>query len=302
MKSVLLTGASGFLGLIIDNYLKSNQFDVITLSRSHKSDIACDISKYSPLLPKGIDVVIHAAGKAHSTPENEIEKKLFYDVNVRGTDNLLRALEKVSLPKQFIFISSVSVYGIDTGKLINEKAPLLANDPYGLSKIAAEQLVLDWCTQNNVICTILRLPLLIGKNAPGNLGAMVKAINKSYYFNIAGGIAEKSMVLAIDVAKLITQIAPIGGTYNITDGFHPDFKSLSAVIATSKSKNQPHNIPFFLANILGFIGDFLGNKTPINTLKIKKITSDLTFDDSKVRNLLKFKTESVLEYLKKNEI
>jgi len=302
MKSVLLTGATGFLGLRLENYLKSNHFNVTSLSRSSKSNVVCDISKFKPIFIKSFDTVIHAAGKAHSTPKNEIEEQEFYDINVKGTDNLLRGLEKVSLPKEFVFISSVSVYGLDSGKLINEEAPLLAKDPYGLSKIAAEQMVSNWCTQNKVICTILRLPLLVGENAPGNLGAMVKAINKGYYFNIAGGTAKKSMILAKDVAKLILLVTPSGGVYNLTDGIHPNFKSLSAVIADSKNKNPPLNLPLILVKILGFVGDFLGNKAPINTLKIKKITSNLTFDDSKARNLFKFKSESVLDYLKKNEI
>lgn len=302
MKSVLLTGATGFLGLRLENYLKSNHFNVVSLSRSSKSNIVCDISKFKPIFVKGFDTVIHAAGKAHSTPKNEIEEQEFYDVNVKGTDNLLRGLEKVSLPKEFVFISSVSVYGLDSGKLINEEAPLLAKDPYGLSKIAAEQLVLNWCNQNKVICTILRLPLLVGENPPGNLGAMVKAINRGYYFNIAGGTAKKSMILAKDVAKLILIVAPVGDIYNLTDGIHPNFKSLSAVIADSNNKKPPLNLPLILVKILGFVGDIFGNKIPINSLRIKKIISDLTFDDSKVRDLFKFQPESVLDYLKNNKI
>lgn len=302
MKTVLLTGSSGFLGKIIEDYLTLRHYNIISLGRSNKSDVVCDLGKQNPFIPKGIDIVVHAAGKAHSVPKSKNEGQEFYDVNVIGTKNLLLGLGKNNLPKQFIFISSVSVYGLSTGKLINEQAPLLAKDPYGLSKVSAEQLVIDWCAQNKVIYTIMRLPLLVGENPPGNLGMMVKAINKGYYFNINGGIAKKSMILALDVAKSIPLVGPIGGIYNITDGFHPSFQLLSAVIATSKNRKKPPNMSIFVANFLAFFGDFLGNMAPINSMKIKKITSDLTFDDSKIRKLLKFKTESVLEYLKKNKI
>ena len=54
------------------------------------------------------------------------------------------------------------------------------------------------------------------------------------------------------------------------------------------------------AKIIGSIGDLLGNKAPLNTLKLKKITSDLTFDDSKARENLGWNPEKVLEYFKKN--
>ena len=55
-------------------------------------------------------MVIHAAGKAHSVPKTAFEKQQFYDINVLGTQNLLAGFEKIGLPKQFVFISSVAVY------------------------------------------------------------------------------------------------------------------------------------------------------------------------------------------------
>lgn len=204
---------------------------------------------------------------------------------------------ETKIPKQFVFISSVSVYGLEYGINIDEYSLLNAKDPYGLSKIQAEQMVLDWCQNNKVVCTILRLPLLVGINPPGNLGAMLNAIKKGYYFNVGGGKAKKSMVLAEDVARFIPFIAPIGGIYNLTDGEHPTFSSLSKAIA----KNPPPNLPLILAKIVGTIGDLLGSKAPLNSIKIKKITSDLTFDDSKARKK-GWNPHSVVEYLKHHDL
>jgi hypothetical protein len=56
-----------------------------------------------------------------------------------------------------------------------------------------------------------------------------------------------------------------------------------------------------VAKMMGFVGDLIGNKAPINSLKLKKITSDLTFDDSKSRKL-GWNPQSVLEYLKNNDL
>jgi nucleoside-diphosphate-sugar epimerase len=108
---------------------------------------------------------------------------------------------------------------------------LLARDPYGLSKIHAEKFVEDWCEKHNVICTIFRLPLVVGPNAPGNLGKMLMGIKKGYYFNIAGGKAQKSMVLATDVAQCVLKVYKIGGIYNLTVGHHPTFYKLSRTIS-----------------------------------------------------------------------
>jgi nucleoside-diphosphate-sugar epimerase len=296
---ILITGSSGFLGSILKDSF--NEFDVLELNRS-SGNYHYALENEIPSFKESFNLVIHSAGKAHRVPITEKEKQEFYDVNVKGTHNLLKALEKAYLSKQFVFISSVSVYGLVSGINVNEDYPLLAKDPYGLSKIAAENLVSNWCARNNVVCTILRLPLLVGLNAPGNLGAMVNAIEKGYYFNIGGGGAIKSMILAKDVARFIPLVAPIGGIYNLTDGIHPNFRELSTAISVKKNKKKPFNLPLRLAKILGFLGDLLGSRSPINSSKVNKITSTLTFDDSKARAIENWKPQSVLEYLKENNL
>jgi nucleoside-diphosphate-sugar epimerase len=299
MMICLLTGGTGFLGYFISKAISENNI-LVTLSRNIGQYSIC-LDQKAPVFSEKFDLVIHAAGKAHSVPKTSQEKQVFFDVNFKGTQNLLQGLEESqSLPKAFIFISTVAVYGKENGINISEDAPLLAKDPYGLSKIQAEQLVLDWCKKHNVICTILRLPLLAGQNPPGNLGAMIKGIKKGYYFNIAGGKSKKSMVLAEDVAKSILNVAEIGGIYNLTDGYHPSFAELSNHISIQLCKGKPMNMPIRLARIIAKFGDLLGSKAPLNTNKLKKITSDLTFDDSKAREAFGWNPTPVLEGFKIN--
>jgi nucleoside-diphosphate-sugar epimerase len=298
--NILLTGANGFLGKSIVKEIFENHI-LKCLSRT-SGDYQVLLENDIPNFQQKFDLVIHAAGKAHSVPKTEAEKRKFHDVNVVGTQNLLKGLEEVGVPEQFVFISSVSVYGLETGVKINEEQPLEAKDPYGLSKIEAETLLIEWCKKHNVVCTILRLPLLVGENPPGNLGAMFRAIDKGYYFNIGGGKARKSMVLVQDVASFVTKAAAIGGTYNLTDGVHPNFYELSRAISRQKSKGMPLNLPSFLAKLMGYAGDLLGNKAPINSLKLKKITSDLTFNDTKARNVVGWKPREILEYFEKKGI
>jgi len=105
------------------------------------------------------------------------------------------------------------------------------------------------------------------------------------------------MVLAEDVAKFIPKIKDKGGTFNLTDGLHPSFKDLSQSI----SRSRIINLPLIIAKFLGYLGDYLGAKAPINSLKISKITSDLTFDDTKAREF-GWDPQNVLEYLKHNDL
>jgi len=298
LKKVLLTGRNGFLGKHICSFLVSTGVEVFSLGRNKYNNIIADLSCSTIFIEEEYDTVIHSAGKAHSVPKTKNQKKEFFDVNVTGTTNLLKGLENIDLPKSFIFISSVSVYGLVTGTSITENYPLLANDPYGKSKIEAERLVWNWCEKNKIICTILRLPLVADSNPPGNLKAMINGIKKGYYFNIADGKARKSMVLAKDIAKIIPVVANIGGIYNLTDGYHPSFSELSQVIAKQLGKSKPLNISMWMANLIAKAGDLVGPKAPINSNKLSKITSDLTFDDSKAQQLLGWKPTSVLKDFK----
>ena len=295
---VLITGSSGFLGrYLTQRYVSKNVFELNRYFGDYEISLENEIPNFNEVY----ELVIHSAGKAHSIPKTESEKKSFFDINFGGTFNLLRGLEKSGLPKQFVFISSVSVYGLDAGAYINEEYPLLAKDAYGMSKIEAEQLIKNWCDENEVIFTILRLPLLIGENPPGNLGSMLKAIKQGYYFNIGGGKARKSMVLAEDVAKVIETASEVGGIYNLTDGYHPPFAELSNHISIQLGKGKMRDMPMWLARIIANFGDLLGSNALLNTVKLKKITSDLTFDDSKAREAFGWDPTPVLEGFKINK-
>lgn len=296
---ILITGATGFLGSILYKNF-DNQIEKFSLSRSN-SYYNYELENTIPVFSNSFDIVVHAAGKAHSVPKTANEINDFFNINVTGTINLLKGLKMSSLPKHFVFISSVSVYGLTTGENIDEESPLLAEDPYGKSKIEAEIVVKKWCEEHNVVCSILRLPLVVGENPPGNLGSMIQGIKKGYYFNIAGGNAKKSMVLASDIAKFILNAAVVGGTYNLTDGIHPTFNELSKSIAQNLGKSFVLNMPLFIANVLAKIGDILGTTFPINSNKLSKITSTLTFDDSKARMAFAWKPTPVLEGFKKYE-
>ncbi|WEK19685.1 MAG: NAD-dependent epimerase/dehydratase family protein [Candidatus Pedobacter colombiensis] len=296
---VLLTGATGFLGKFIIRSLTSSDCFVRTLGRGIKNDILCDLSLSIPELKDDFSCIIHCSGKAHIVPKTTKDEESFFHVNVTGTKNLLKALELMrSRPKYFVFISTVAVYGRVTANLINEESALLAKDAYGLSKILAERTIQDWCNQHNIICTVLRLPLLAGSNPPGNLRSMIRGIAKGYYFDIAGGKARKSVVLAEDVASIITLVAKIGGIYNLTDRCHPSFSELSESISNQLGKSKPFNIPLWMAQGLARIGDILGKNAPINSNKLVKITSDLTFDDTKAVESFQWNPTPVLNGFK----
>jgi nucleoside-diphosphate-sugar epimerase len=293
--NILITGSNGFLGnYVCDSFNEKNvAYDTIGLNITN--NIIFDFEKDNNLIFKNqYSSVVHIAGKAHFVPKNEADIASFHKINFEGTKVLLRALENQNNLKKFVFISSVAVYGLSEGNLIDENYDLQAKDPYGSSKIQAEKLITDWCKNKRISFYILRLPLIIGNNAPGNLGAMVNGIKSNRYARIGNGNAKKSMVMAKDIANLITNLEGESGIYNLTDGYHPSFKELEVKIGEFYSK-KIIAIPNIIAIILAKVGDFMGNKAPINSLKLKKITATLIFSDEKARKNLNWKPNKVLE-------
>lgn len=299
MDRVLFTGGTGFLGKNVMPLLQS-QYEVTTCGITPEDMIKVNLAKDVPELDKHYEIVLHACGKAHVVPKTEAEKQAFFDVNYQGTVNLCAGLEKVGVPNALIFISTVAVYGLEYGSEITEDAPLNGDSPYAKSKIMAEEYLTKWCKEHGVVLGILRPSLLAGKNAPGNLGAMVNGVRKGFYMNIAGGKVTKSVLMAEDIARILPLVAEKGGIYNVCDTRQPSFGELSVSVARQLGKHKPISIPYWMAWCMAKVGDLLGAKAPINSYKLEKMTKSLTFSNEKARKELGWEPLDVLSNFRIN--
>lgn len=296
MESLLFTGGNGFLGRNTIPILSSH-FNVSTLGLEG-SDIVGDLTSESFVLPNRYDIVLHAAGKAHSYPKTEEEVQSFYDVNYMGTVNLCRELERVGVPKALVFISTMAVYGSDGSSCVTESHPLNGSTPYAKSKILAENFLLEWGKKHGVTVSILRPSLMTGPNPPGNLGAMIKGIRKGRYLSINHGKAQKSFLMVYDIANVIPLLINRGGIYNICDTLPVSYSDLTKSISSQMRKKAPLSIPYWCAKLMAVIGDIMGEKAPINSLKLKKLTRSSIYDNSKIRKELNWSPMNVLENFK----
>lgn len=297
MERLLITGGTGFLGRNIVPDLKQ-KYEITLCGITQEDDVQVNLAKEVPDLPGKYDVVLHAAGKAHVIPKTEEEIQAFYNVNLQGTKNLCAALEKVGVPKSFIFVSTVAVYGCEDGENIDESHPLNGKTPYALSKIQAEEFLIDWCLKNNVILSIIRPSLIAGPNPPGNLGAMINGIKTGKYLSIGGGMARKSVLMVGDIPVLIELMKDKGGTFNVCDDHQPSFKELEESISLQLKGKRVIGIPLWFATFCAKVGDMLGSKAPINSLKLSKITKSLTFSNAKAKRELGWQPTDVISNFK----
>lgn len=124
---------------------------------------------------------------------------------------------------------------------------------------------------------------------------MIHGIKSGKYLSIAGGKARKSVLMVQDIANLVPLLVEKGGIYNVCDTYQPSFRELEEIICNQLNKKLPLSIPYYFAKGMAVVGDCLGEKAPINSLKLRKITNSLTFSNEKAVRELGWKPVNVLE-------
>lgn len=170
MKHILITGADSYIGTSLAAHLKGKPYRITTLDVREDS--------WQDASFEGFDTVVHIAAIVHQKERPEMEE-LYYRVN---RDLAVRAAKKARAEGvgQFIFMSSMSVYGVDTGVITPETAPRPVSF-YGKSKLAAEELIRSEADEQFRVC-ILRPPMVYGPGCKGNFQTVVKLVKRSPVF------------------------------------------------------------------------------------------------------------------------
>lgn len=186
MKKILITGANSYIGTSFKKYLQqwNDQYLVDTVDMIGGSWKEKNFSMY--------DVVFHVAGIAH-IKETKENAPLYYKVN-RDLVYEVAKKSKVEGVKQFIFLSSMSVYGMETGVISKDTIPAPKSN-YGKSKLQAEELITP--LQDSIFkIAVLRPPMIYGKGCKGNYVRLEKFALKSPIFP---DVKNKRSMIEIDI-------------------------------------------------------------------------------------------------------
>lgn len=196
-KKVLITGANGYVGTALTDYLSSHGYNVDKISVRNNDWMNQDFSQY--------DVLIHLAALVHNN-EPDANMKRFMDVNYKLTKQIADKAKQDGV-KQFIFFSTMAVFGLE-GKLgrpenIDTNTALKPVTEYGISKLKAEEY-LQSIEDNNFTVSIVRPPMIYGKDAPGNFTKLKKyAEYVPFYLNIDN---ERSAVSIDNLTLFVEQL------------------------------------------------------------------------------------------------
>ncbi len=301
MKKILITGASGFIGRVLTKVLCekgytvhatiNNNFSYIDpmgdYIRSKKLCLFQNINVNSKTCwdeaLKGVEVIIHLAGKAHllnKKDSNDYDD--FYEVNVLGAEHFAREAAAQGI-KRFIFISSIGVNGRETIRApFSEQLQPMPHAVYAVSKWQAEIRIKKIADETNMDVVIIRPTLVYGADAPGNFGRLLHLVAKGIPLPLAS-IENKRSFLSRDnlIDFLITCInqAKAGNeTFVVSDGVDISTPQLIRYLADGMGKSAhlwpiPVSLLWLGANLLnrGSICQQLCGSLQVDISKAKKL-------------------------------
>ncbi|TWC34987.1 nucleoside-diphosphate-sugar epimerase [Pseudomonas sp. SJZ079] len=232
---VLLTGATGFVGRgLLDRMSTLVNLELVAALRRPVSGFPEYVTRLqvSGLEPdtdwqealKGIDAVIHSAARVH-VMHDQVSEPLaaFRKINLDGTLNLARQAATAGV-RRFVFISSIKVNGEGTSGGV----PYLADaqpapaDPYGISKMEAEQGLRALATETGMEVVIIRPTLVYGPGVKANFLNMMRWLDKGVPLPF-GAINNRRSLVALDnlvdlIVTCIDHPAAANQTFLVSDG------------------------------------------------------------------------------------
>jgi len=193
MKNLLITGSSGFVGnYFIRKYKK--KYNIKTFS-FRKDDI--NILNFN-----NANVIFHLSALVHQM--GGASKEEYEKVNVTQTLQLAKKAKENGV-KQFIFMSTVKVYGEETNNVYTENTICKPQDEYGKSKLKAEKLLLE-LEDEDFRVSIIRTPIVYGHGVKANIQALINFVNKVSLLPFGKIKNKRSMVYIGNLCHLVDEV------------------------------------------------------------------------------------------------
>ena len=301
----LVTGSTGLLGSFLVEALRAEGHEVRALARP-TSDLAPlrelgievvfgDLGDAASLKRAvgGAEVIFHTAARMNDWGPWEV----FHRENVLGTRHLLDAALAHGV-ERFVHVSSTGVTGLDPVLDVDESAPYSAEGHYEESKVASEQVVLDYQRTRGLPAVVVRPCWTLGPRARRYIPLMIQYLERGQLVVLGSGRNRLSFVDPRDAvaAMVLAAEAPaaVGQIYHVTNGSREETQlDLFRLLAEELGVPPPRlHLPFAAAYLAGWIGERWAlarrwDDAPMLTpVRVKFVGLARTFDISKARREL----------------
>lgn len=270
---IIISGASGFIGKNLNNYL--NEFyEIIPISIRYHIHNQLDLNSTG---------IIHLAGKAHDLKKVS-DPDEYYQGNYELTKQLFDAY-LLSDAKVFIFMSSIKAVSDCANEVLRENHTPNPQTHYGLSKHKAEKYILSKKLPVGKRLYILRPCMIHGPDNKGNLNLLYKLVSRGIPWPLGAYENKRSFCsienLMLIINELIQREDIPNGVYNIADDQAISTNHLIELIAKSQNKKaRIYTIPPKIIITLAKLGNFF--RLPINTERLEKLTTNFVVSNEKI--------------------
>jgi nucleoside-diphosphate-sugar epimerase len=303
--NILITGANGFIGRALCDKLIADEYQVrgavrgatqmTVLPSGVEGVMVGDIgpeTDWSEAL-SGIDDIVHLAARVHVMRESVADPlAAFRQVNVEGTKRLARQASEAGV-KRLVYISSVKVHGEENDIPYSEEDTSSFQDPYGVSKYEAEEVLKKVAAETGLEIVILRPPLVYGPGVKANFLRLLKLIHKRIPLPLGLVHNRRSMVylgnLVSAIMICLKHPRAAGETFLVSDGKDISTADLVRKMA-SVMGHRATLLPVPLV-MLKALGSLTGERAEID-----RLTSSLRVDSSKIRELLDWQAPYTFEH------
>jgi len=258
MKKILITGANSYIGTSFEKYMKnwSDDYQIDTLDMTSDNWKEFNFSNY--------EIVFHVAGIAHRKP-HENGESIYFAVN-RDLAFETCKISKGKGVKHFIFVSSMSVFGVVSGNINDETVPNPKN-PYGKSKLEAEVLILN-CQDKQFNVSCIRPPMVYGYDCKGNYIKLSKIAKKCIVFPDFNN--NRSMIYIDNLSEYVRQVIE-NRQYGILHPQNSDYVNTSDMVSLIAKVNKKKIIKIKLPKIIIRV---------LNISLLQKVFGTLVYDKS----------------------
>ena len=293
--AIFVTGANGFVGSDLTRCLHLAGVEVIAGSRSIQDLTDIAVKRFSvPVIDgnthwksalQGAKTVVHTAARVHVLQEVSNDPLAeFRKVNVEGALRLARVAAEVGV-ERFVFLSSIGIHGMATAA--NERFTELSHpkphNAYAFSKWEAEQGLMQIATETGLEVVIIRPPLVYGCHAPGNFGALMRAVKRGWPLPL-GAVHNLRSLVALDnlvdfIVTCITHPQAANQTFLVSHG--EDLSTTELVRGMAQAAGVPSRLLPVPVWALQAGASLLGRGEAV-----QRLCGNLQVDISKARSLL----------------